>query len=91
LHTNSNRLTKLCQTCELVQPQQLILGCGAPGIYHYFTFIKSACNELSADIKIVLVLVSNQELCFIEYQRNFVPDLVNCSLMPISVWNNWKK
>ena len=39
---------------------------------------------LHGDIKIVLVLRSNQKLCFIEYQRNFMPDLVNCSLRPYS-------
>ena len=38
-----------------VHLQQLILECGATGIYLKFTFVKSACHKLSTDIKIVLV------------------------------------
>jgi len=53
------------------QLQQLILGYGTTGIYFNFTFLESACHKLSADIKIVLVLRSNQELCFVAYQLIF--------------------
>jgi len=49
------------------------------GIYLNLTFRKSACHKLTADIKIVLVLRSSQELCFLEYQRQFAPDFANCS------------
>jgi len=71
-----------------VQLQQLILECGTTGIYLNFTFLKSAHQKLYCDIKTVLVLRSNQELCFIEYQRKFVPDFANCSLRPNSTRNN---
>jgi len=60
-----------------VQLQKLILECGTTGIYLKFTFMKSACHKLSGDIKIVLGPRSNQELCFFEYQRKFVPDFTN--------------
>jgi len=83
LHINSNRHAKLPQTCEQLQLQQLTFGCGATGIYPKFTFMKSACHKLSADIEIVLVLTSNQELSFFEYQRKLVPDFVNLSLRHI--------
>src|SRR6218665_1305232 len=67
-----------------VQLQQLIFGNWTTEICLNFTFLKSACHKLSGDIIIVLVFRSNQELCFIEYQRNFVPDFANCSLRPYS-------
>jgi len=50
-----------------VQPPQQMLGCWTTGIYLNFTFMKSACHKLYCDIEIVLVLLSNQELCFFEY------------------------
>jgi len=56
-----------------VQLQQQILGCGTTGIYLNFTFMKSACHKLNGDIKIVLVLISNPELCFIENHLNLCP------------------
>jgi len=71
-----------------VQLQQLILECGTTGIYLNFTFLKSAYHKLYGDIKTVLVLRSNQKLCFIEYQQTFVPDFEYCSLRPNSTRNN---
>jgi len=65
-----------------VQLQQLILGNWTTGIHLNFTFLKSACHKLYGDIKTVLVLRSNQELCFSEYKWKFVPDFANCSLRP---------